>query len=72
LHPRKPMAEAMTKAKETLTLPVWPDTGRALGLGRNATYEAVRRKEIPSIKIGKRILVPRAALERMLAGAEAA
>jgi hypothetical protein len=30
---------------------------------------AARRGEIPTIKIGKRILVPLAALERMLQGA---
>ena len=39
-----------------------------LGIGRNTAYEAVRRREIPTIKIGRRLLVPRAALERMLAG----
>lgn len=50
-----------------LTMPVWPDVGRALGLGRNATYEAVARGDIPSVRIGKRILVPRAALEKLLA-----
>ena len=58
----------MKQKPQALTLPVWPDTGRALGLGRNATYEAIRRGDIPSIKIGKRVLVPRAALERLLAG----
>jgi excisionase family DNA binding protein len=39
-----------------------------LGIGRNSAYEAVNRGEIPVIRIGKRILVPRAALERLLAG----
>lgn len=39
-----------------------------LGIGRNTAYEAVRRGEIPTIKIGRRLLVPRTALERMLAG----
>jgi excisionase family DNA binding protein len=39
-----------------------------LGIGRNTAYEAVRRGEIPTIKIGRRLLVPRAALDRMLAG----
>lgn len=46
---------------------LWPDAGRRLGIGRAATYEAARRKEIPTIRIGRRILVPKAALERMLA-----
>jgi excisionase family DNA binding protein len=43
-------------------------TAELLGLGRNQTYEAVQRGDIPSIRIGKRILVPRFALENMLAG----
>ncbi len=40
-----------------------------LGISRNTAYEAVRRGEIPSIRIGKRFLIPAAALERMLDGA---
>ena len=49
-----------------LTLRAWPEAGKLLGLGRNATYEAIRRNEIPHIKIGKRLLIPRAALDRLL------
>lgn len=48
------------------TLPVWPDTGQILGLSKSATYEGIRTGEIPSIRIGRRILVPTAALRRML------
>jgi excisionase family DNA binding protein len=43
------------------------DAARALGISRSAAYEAVRRGEIPAIKIGHRIVVPVAALRRMLA-----
>jgi excisionase family DNA binding protein len=58
---------------ERLTIPVWPDAGKALGLGRNATYDAVARGEIPVIRFGRRIVVPKRALERMVNGeAEAA
>lgn len=39
-----------------------------LRISRSAGYEAIRRKEIPSIRIGKRLLVPVAALDRLLAG----
>ena len=38
-----------------------------LGVGRNKAYEAARSGEIPTIRIGKRLLVPLAALERLLA-----
>jgi excisionase family DNA binding protein len=37
-----------------------------LGTGRTATYDAVRRGEIPSIKIGRKVLVPTAAVRRLL------
>ena len=57
--------ENISKTKRA-TLDLWPDTGQILGLGRNATYDAAGRGEIPTIRIGRRLLVPRAALERML------
>jgi excisionase family DNA binding protein len=37
-----------------------------LGIGRNSCYEAAKAGQIPSIKIGKRILVPKADLDRLL------
>ena len=43
-------------------------TAKLLNLGINQTYEAAHRGDIPCIKIGRRLLVPRVALERMLAG----
>jgi excisionase family DNA binding protein len=43
-----------------------PEAGKLLGLGRNSSYEAARRGDIPTIKIGKSIRVPRAAFHRML------
>jgi hypothetical protein len=52
--------------EEGKTLPV-PEAGRRyFGLGKNASYEAVRRGEIPVIKIGARLRVPIVALEKML------
>lgn len=53
------------------TLNLWPDAGRALGLGRNATFKGAKNGEIPVLRIGKRLLVPRAAFEAMLAGGAA-
>ena len=43
-----------------------PEAGRILGVGRTAAYEAARTGEIPTIRIGRRILVPVTALERLL------
>jgi excisionase family DNA binding protein len=42
-----------------------------LGISRNAAYEACSRGEIPTLRIGKRLLVPKAALDRMLSGDDA-
>jgi excisionase family DNA binding protein len=42
------------------------DAARLLGISRSLAYEGVRMGQIPSIRIGKRIIVPRAALDRML------
>ena len=44
------------------------EAAKLLGIGRNHAYEAAKRGEIPAIRIGKRIVVPRAALERLLSG----
>jgi excisionase family DNA binding protein len=43
-----------------------PEAGEMLGLGRNASYQAARRGDIPTIKIGKLIRVPKAAFDLML------
>lgn len=39
---------------------------RILGIGRSAAYAAAKRGELPTIKMGRRVLVPVAALERLL------
>lgn len=36
------------------------------GLGRNACYQAIARGEIPHVRIGKRILILAAPLDRLL------
>jgi hypothetical protein len=54
---------------KTLTVPV---AGRTyFGLGRNASYDAARRGDIPTIKIGRLLRVPIAAMEARLTLAEA-
>jgi excisionase family DNA binding protein len=49
--------------RQTLTV---EEAARALGIGRSAAYLAVRRGDLPVIRIGRRYVVPRIALERML------
>ena len=58
----------MIKKTEKLTLTV-DEAAQALGLSRNSCYQAAETGAIPSIRIGKRILIPRFALERLLDGA---
>ena len=43
-----------------------PEAGAKLGLGRNASYAAAKRGDIPTIKIGRLLRVPVRALEEML------
>lgn len=38
------------------------------GMGINQIYEGIRRGEIPSIRIGRKILIPRAKLLELLNG----
>jgi excisionase family DNA binding protein len=52
-------------ADEQLTISV-PEAGRRLGLSRNSAYEAARCGQLPTIRIGRRLLVPKRAFERML------
>ena len=46
-------------------------TAKELGIGVNQAYDAVRRGEIPTIRIGKRILVLRKPWRKKLEGGEA-
>ena len=56
----------VTQSVERLVYTV-EEAGEILGIGRSKAYEAANSGEIPVIRIGRRILVPKAALDRMLA-----
>ena len=43
-----------------------PEAAEMLGISRNFAYQLVREGKLPSIRFGKRILIPKAALEKML------
>jgi len=43
-----------------------PEAAKMLGISRNFAYELVKRQELPVVKFGKRLLIPRIALEKML------
>lgn len=42
------------------------EAAQLLGVSRNSAYAAVKAGELPSIRIGRRLLIPTAALRRML------
>ena len=51
--------------KDSLVLDV-PEAGRLLNVSRATAYKLVAQGIIPSIRLGRRIVVPRAAFQRML------
>ena len=42
------------------------EAAAALGISRGLAYQLVHRGEIPSVRLGRRIVVPRRALEAVL------
>ena len=50
---------------DTITI---DEVAKRLGISRTSAFEAARRGDIPALRIGNRLLVPLARLERMLAG----
>ncbi len=54
---------ATLPAKLTFTV---PEAAALLGICRTTAYECVRRGEIPSLTLGRRILITRAQLEQLL------
>lgn len=64
-------AALTTQRHASLTVTV-PEAARLLGIGRNSAYLAAKSGQLPTIRIGHRVLVPRAALESMVSGATSA
>jgi len=57
----------MRDDSERLTYTI-EQAGKKLGVSRNKAYEAANLKQIPVIRLGKRMLVPKAAFDRLLSG----
>ena len=51
---------------ENVVLPLWPETGRLLHLGRGATYAAAERGEIETVDFGRLKRVPTSWIRRKL------
>lgn len=54
---------------QRLTLKI-EEAAKVLGISRNTAYDAARNGQLPTVKIGRRFLVPKAALDRMLESAK--
>lgn len=50
-------------SKLTISVPV---AGMVLGVSRDAAYEAARNGDLPTVRIGRRVLVPTNKLREML------
>ncbi len=57
--------EPTERPSQKLTLTV-AEAGRLLGISRGLAYEAARAGYLPTIRLGRRILVSRPALERLI------
>ena len=62
------MAQVASSGVERLTLSV-EEAARMLGISRALAYELVRRDDLPRLQLGRRIVVPRRALEELVAAA---
>jgi excisionase family DNA binding protein len=65
MPPAPKPTEAPPPADERLTYTL-NEAARRLGISRALAYEAANRGELPVCRIGRRVLVPRAALLRLL------
>jgi excisionase family DNA binding protein len=61
------MTATMTSATERQAFTV-QEVASVLGLSRWAAYEAVKRGDIPSVRIGGRVLIPKGRLQALLDG----
>ena len=48
------------------TMDLWPDVAHAFGISRSSVYAAAASGEIPTIRLGRRLLAPTAAIRKML------
>jgi excisionase family DNA binding protein len=54
------------KPTERMTIKLWPDAAHMLGVSRTTIYKAAKLGQVPTVKVGNLLLVPKPALERLL------
>ena len=65
------MPDSQNSSQERL---VWSveEAGRRLGISRAHAYELVARGDLPHLRLGRHVVVPKRALDEFLATADAA
>lgn len=53
----------MTGARLTMTV---PEAAEAIGVSSRHLYELVRAGEFPAVKLGRRVIIPRSAVDDLL------
>lgn len=66
---RKRPASGVNKSISDRLVYTVPEAGQLLGLGRNAAYEAAKRGDIPTIRMGRLLRVPKGPFHKLV-GAE--
>lgn len=56
----------MSNEKETIQVFTVEDLTRILGIGKSSAYELVRSGTIRNLRVGKKYLIPKAAVEEYL------
>jgi excisionase family DNA binding protein len=56
---------------EPVLIAIWPEAGKALGVGRTKMFELIASGELTSVQVGRRRLIPATAItayvERLVA-----
>ena len=69
LNAKLDIPELLSTSDGKLTLTP-KEVAKALGVSNNTVYDAIRRGQVPVVKWGRKILVPKVALPKMLAEAK--
>lgn len=56
----------MTAARLTMTV---PEAADAIGVSTRHLYELVRTGQFPAVRLGRRVIIPRSAVDELLATA---
>ena len=60
-----PMALATTETSDAMTV---EEAAKRLGISRNTAYAAVRRAQLPALRIGRRYVIPIPMWEAFISG----